>query len=89
MDIASIATNNSASTICQSIKTAQGKYVGAFIVAIDNTPVFTTKDVDRIFKEIHNNDNDTFQICVAPENYHPNVKLPVCILRLITRNYSR
>ena len=36
--ICSIAQSTSAATICKSIKAARHKYVGAFIVAIDNTP---------------------------------------------------
>ena len=68
--ISNILPNSSASRI----KNARRKYTGAFVVSINDDPVFTAESAINALQAIASSDDKSFRIVFAPDRYIPVAK---------------
>ena len=67
--IADIKDRSSGSKLCSSHKATRRKLKGAFIVSIDNKPIFTKDDALSALRELKSKKAPKFSITFAPERY--------------------
>jgi hypothetical protein len=67
--ISAIRDRTSASTLCSSPRAARRKYIGAFVTAINDEPVFTSTDIRRAFQQLRaiSPTPSSFTITLAPK----------------------
>jgi hypothetical protein len=69
--ITDILPNSTAATLASSFRTIQRKYVGAFITAINDTPVFTVDDASHELTQLRPTQISKFTVTIAPEPLPP------------------
>ena len=65
--ISGIVANTSASRI----KNVRRKYIGAFVVSVNDTPTFTAASVISALRSVASSDEQSFRIVFAPDRYIP------------------
>jgi hypothetical protein len=65
--ITDIRSGSSAERLRSSPRVTRRKYVGAFVTAVDDVPVFTLAQAQREFTKLRTADVDSFSITLAPE----------------------
>jgi hypothetical protein len=65
--ISGIQANTSAASLFSSLQSTRRKLIGAFILSIDDTPVFDTNDIKKKILEIQASDEASFTVIFATE----------------------
>ena len=58
-------------TFARLIKNARRRYIGSFVVSVNNTPIFTAESAISTLSTVASYDDTSFRIVFAPDRYIP------------------